>query len=93
LSASKFISQKRGGAYLPYVKKRLDRGERRQPDDQPAPFLNWSFAMDVILFIGGMGVVVLAVIGLFGRSSECCEDDPLCREIQSGRIPNFPTFH
>ena len=49
--------------------------------------------MDVILFIGGIGVLVLAVMALFGRPPECCEDDPICREIRAGRIPNFPSFH
>ena len=49
--------------------------------------------MDVILFIGGIGLLAVVVSGLFGRSSECCEDDPYCREIRAGRIPHIPPFH
>jgi hypothetical protein len=48
--------------------------------------------MDVLLFIGGVGLLATAIIGLFGRSSECCEDDPYCREIRDGHIPYIPTF-
>jgi hypothetical protein len=59
---------------------------------QAPTFLNWSFLMDVLLFIGGVGLLATAIIGLFGRSSECCEDDPYCREIRDGHIPYIPTF-